>query len=227
MLLVNTTANDAWGDLPRRRSFVPLVDRLLEHLSGDADGTGGPVRVGQPARLPLPRAEPGQVVRLIGPRGNRRSLRVAGPTAQPGVELRGLVQPGVYELRWTRDPLEPPSIRRFVAQAGPGESELSKPEPEDLTAWWAPIGVETQRVEPPLRLSDPGGRVPLLSYALLLAVAAMAFEMYLAHRACPRMNPPIATGSAVARRGFFGEPRQASPPRAGSPHTATPDSVEA
>ena len=34
VVLFNMTADDAWSDLPRRKSFVPLVDRLLNHLSG-------------------------------------------------------------------------------------------------------------------------------------------------------------------------------------------------
>ena len=50
--MFNSTGNDAWSDLPRRKSFVPLIDRLLAHLSGDSLRRN--FQVGDTVALPLP-----------------------------------------------------------------------------------------------------------------------------------------------------------------------------
>ncbi|MCX5659508.1 MAG: BatA and WFA domain-containing protein, partial [Planctomycetota bacterium] len=65
VLLFNTTANDQWSDLARRKTFVPLVDRTLAHL------TGGSVRrmfdAGQTISLAIPEQKPNEKITVVSP----------------------------------------------------------------------------------------------------------------------------------------------------------------
>ena len=60
VILFNTTANDAWSDLPRRKSFVPLIDHLIAQLSGG--GVRRSYEVGDTVTLPLAGMKPGTAV---------------------------------------------------------------------------------------------------------------------------------------------------------------------
>src|SRR5262249_46198276 len=75
VMLFNTTADDSWGDLPRRKSFVPLVDRLLNYLSGG--GVRRSFEVGDPVALPLADWQAGEKVEVVTPGGARMTPTLA------------------------------------------------------------------------------------------------------------------------------------------------------
>ncbi len=73
VVLFNASADDATCDLPRRKSFVPLVDRLLSLL--DATGRARSFAAGEPVALALPQSFKG-VPRVRTPSGETLIPRV-------------------------------------------------------------------------------------------------------------------------------------------------------
>src|SRR5262249_52535908 len=66
VVVFNTSANDDWSVLPRRKSFVPLLDRTLAHLSG---GVRRRFTVGDAVTLPLPAGAVAGEARVHSPSG--------------------------------------------------------------------------------------------------------------------------------------------------------------
>ncbi|MBM4071790.1 MAG: VWA domain-containing protein [Planctomycetes bacterium] len=201
VLVVNTTPNADWSDLAGRASFVPLIDRMLAHLSGGGsrrqfragdeialtiDKTDDAVRVTTPADASL--------VPTLKPAGERTMLRLPPQD-----------EPGVYLVR-SNDRTRP-----FVVQVGVGDSVLAPADAALLRQWWQPANLEIVRAE-----SGSAGiaaeRLPL--WPLILAVASFLLltETFIVTWLCPKATPAVAHG-IVHRRGLL----------ASSPKTASPE----
>lgn len=133
VLLFNTTANDAWTDLPRKRSFVPLLDRVVAHLSGgNARRT---FDAGETVTLPAPDLKPNERIEIITPSKQRvparlRSLASNDPdspaAARAFLQVDTTQDVGVYRVvkttvaaEATKATGEPPAAKD--APAAPGE----------------------------------------------------------------------------------------------------------
>ncbi len=91
VLLLNTTADDDWSDLPRRPGFVPLVDRMFTTLAG---GLGrGTFNVGDPVRLPLSEADAQKPVTVKHPDGATQTVGLTRLAGRPALELRPRTRP--------------------------------------------------------------------------------------------------------------------------------------
>lgn len=194
VLLFNTTANDAWSDLPRRKSFVPLVDRMLTHLSGG--GARRTFTAGEAIALALPGMKPGEAVTVRTPGGE--PLKVTATSgARPLLRLDPLDEPGVYRV-------ERPSGKAvsFVLQVGKGDSVLTPIEPATLTRWWEPVRCEVIGADAPTRASSLE-RQALWPWLLGIGGLALLAEMFFVHWLCPRPSPVTVTASIVHRQGIL------------------------
>ena len=195
VLLFNTTANDAWSNLPRRPSFVALVDQLLTYLAPGR--TPRSFTVGQPAVLSVPGWQAGETVTVRGPDGKtlKPSLRTVG--GRTLLRLDGVNAPGVYGVERTGGSAEGFS---FVANVGRASSSLTPMDSATLTKWWAPAEIEVLAPERILQGPTSGaGPWPLGPWLLTLAGVFLLAEMFFVHRLCPRASPS-ATRSVVQRR---------------------------
>ena len=200
VVLFNTTANDAWSDIPRGRSFVPLIDRLIDHLGGGVGGRA--LTVGEPGLVPLPRGvEPG-TVELLDPLGRAARASAGVVAGRPVLRVEAPAVAGVYERRYRGG--EGAVRRRLVVQAGRRQSPLARMDEAALRRWWEPAACEVVQPAP-----DGGGwRMPSRSglldpWLMVLAVLLLAGETLLAYRLCPRAAPDVVSDSLVTRRGFF------------------------
>ena len=213
ILLFNTTANDAWTDLPRRKSYVPLLDRMLDHLAGGL--RRGMFEVGDAVILPLPRADRETKVTVTTPGGQkaRPALRtVAGRTV---MQLDAAREVGVYRVSYSVK--EGTESFPFVVQVGRRSSPLVAADEGTLQRWWKPAAFDvTVSNAASHRLPTTESRLPLDPWMMLAAFGVLLAEMFLVHRVCPRMHPQVVSGSVVTQHGFFGpgENGQADQPEA-------------
>jgi len=129
VLLLTTTIDLDWTDLPLQAVFMPLVQRLTSYLGGEAGGGGlrRSVRVGETVVVPLP--DTALDVSVTGPRGP-----VAAPVRAGAVSFRVdaagayvVETPGAPPLAWVAanvDPIESdvrpgPSLIETAADVDP------------------------------------------------------------------------------------------------------------
>jgi hypothetical protein len=200
VFLFNGTANDAWTDLPRRTSFVPLIDRLLDEMAGGL--RRGMVEAGRPLALILAAPDPGAPVTVTGPRGAALPATLRAAAGRVVAETERTREPGVYQFQYRSGGAE---IRvPLVVQASRRGSALARMDPDVLRAWWQPADFEILKPAALLaRLEAGEGTADLDPWLMLLALLLFLAETVYAHRLCPRAAPKVVSRSAVAEGGFF------------------------
>jgi hypothetical protein len=192
VVILNTGGGDRWSNLARRKSFVPFVDRLLNHL-----GSGSLRRsyaVGEVVALPLDGWKPGEVVSVQSPGGRRLA-----PVIRPAGVARGVLtfeaeEAGIYRVE------RPGAGFPVVVQAGRGDSVLEPMDSATLKRWWEPADCEVIRAGNLERVSSLGGGLGLWPWLLLLAGVVLLAEFYLVHRVCPRASPKLAHNLVALKR---------------------------
>jgi hypothetical protein len=176
VLLLNTSLDTAWNDLPLTPMFLPLVRQMLEYLGG-REATSAYI-IGQVFTAP-PDAD-GALPAIESPSGGRvgDSLRnSAGELSVEGAEQ------GFYKMRY-RDRLDQRAVNvdrkesdfarlnldEFVASVSPGPADRSAPDV-------APSSLSAEEVEAKQRLWLP---LLLLSLALFVAEAVLARRIRIA-----------------------------------------------
>jgi hypothetical protein len=196
VILLNTSANDDWGTLPRRgNGFVTLVDNLLTYLGGAGRSS---FEVGDAIALPLADWRPGETVEVRSPSGAKLTPTLGSANGQTLLQLNEVTEPGVYRLE--RSSGKPGA---FVVNVGRGDSVLTPTDPAILTQWWQPTAFEVlgpDAASKRLALAD----ISLSLWPILVGLAALLLliETYFVHRLCPRVNPTVAE-VVVHRRGLL------------------------
>lgn len=197
VLLFNTSADDAWGDLPRRKSYVPLVDRVLNYLSGG--GVRRNFEVGDLVALPLADGQPGEKVQVVAPGGSRLTPSLTSAGGRALLRLDNVTEPGVYQVE--RGAASARGFA-FVVNAGRGDSVLTPMDTAALAKWWEPLSLEVLTPEAATRGAAKGGPVVLWPWLVGLAAGLLLLEMFCVHWLCPKANPTLAE-VVVHRRGLL------------------------
>lgn len=196
VLVVNSSANTTWTDLPRRKSYVPLLDRALGYLT--AGGVRRRFTAGEPITLPLPEHQPGAAVAVVAPGGARLVSRLVPLRGQTLLHLDGALAAGVYRVE--RGGTE---ALTFVVNAGRSRSPLSATDAATLEGWWAPAPVEVLSAEAAAEaIASASASWPLWPLLVLLAGVLLAVETVYAAVLSPRVNP-TAVDSVVHGRGIL------------------------
>ena len=100
VLMMTSPLDDDWSNLPYRRAFVPLVDRLSSYLMRHRVAMRT-IQIGRPLRLTGPGRLADRAVTIIAPDGTARSLNAVldADTAQAVVDFRDTDQLGVYRMQ--------------------------------------------------------------------------------------------------------------------------------
>jgi hypothetical protein len=197
VLVFNTTAGDAWSDLPRRGSFVPLLDRILSYLSGP--GSRRSFTVWDSVALPLAAWTAGERVAIVTPSGSKITPRLSIVSAKTFFHINQIAEPGIYRVERTASDKN----FEFVVNVGRGDSVLSPMDPSTLKQWWSPATFEMIGAETAARRFQPQGNHWALWPLLILLGGLLLFvETYVVHYLCPRVNPKIAD-SVVPQRGIL------------------------
>lgn len=204
VLLFNTTANDGWSDLPRRKSFVYLIDRLIDYLAGGA--RRGMFTLGRPITVALhdPADDPEVTVTTPGGDSIRPTVRNMAGSAM--IQLDNLRETGVYRIEY----MGPAGPVRFpiVVQNSERDSTFVRADDQTLEAWWQPANFRIVRPDAKAGTIDlDASRFAFEHWLIAAACLALLAEMFFVHRLCPRMNPIVVTESIVAASGFFNSER--------------------
>jgi hypothetical protein len=198
VLVWNTTADDAWGDLAASRSFVPLLDRMLGYLS--AGGVRRHFTTGQLITLPLADWAPGDEVTVITPGGERLAPRLQGVGGKMFLHLEDVTEPGVYRVE---RPGKAGSDFAFAVNVGRDGSALAPMDGKTLEEWWQPAALELLSADAAAeRFAAESGGWPLWPTLVLGACLLLVAETVYVHRLCPRLNPAVAA-SVVPQRGLL------------------------
>lgn len=198
VVVFNTSPNDTWTDLPRRTSYVPMLDRLIVHLSG-----GLHRRVfdaGEAVTLTLEDANADTAIGLTTPSGHSLEPSPRLIAGRVVMQLENAAEAGVYAVKYQT----PAGARttRFIVQVGGRDSTLARAEDATLSAWWAPEAYDVVTPDGGADGLELGGSHVLLEpWMVIVACLFLLAEMFFVHRLCPRMNPSVVSGSVLARRG--------------------------
>jgi hypothetical protein len=205
VLLFNMTANDEWSDLPRRKSFVPLVDRLLSYLS--AGGVRRSFEAGEAVTLPLVDWREGEKVTVRTPDNKTLTPKLSTAHGRTFLHLDTLEKAGVYRVERSGGTVKGFA---FVVRVGPGDSVLTAMDAATLKKWWEPARLEIVRHdEAAKRLAERTGVGDLWPWLIVLAGVLLLAETYFVYRLCPRPNP-TAADAVVHKRGLL-RPMGSSP----------------
>jgi hypothetical protein len=197
VLLFNTTADDAWSDLPRRSSFVPLLDRILVYLSGP--GSRRSFTVGDSVVLPLADWKPEERVAIVTPAGARITPRLSSVSARTFLHVNQASEPGVYRVERTAADKN----FEFVVNVGRGDSVLVPMDQATLKQWWSPATFEMLDAETAAQRFEPqGSHWALWPLLIFLGGLLLLVETYVVHYLCPRVNPKVVD-SVVPQRGIL------------------------
>ena len=200
VLVMNMTPNDAWTDLPRRPSYIVMLDRMVTYL------TGGTARntfaLGEVVRITLPEDATDAPVTVRTPAGTALNVASMPAGTRRIVQIEGLTEPGVYDVRYAGSG----GTGRFpiVVQAGGGESVMVPADVQTLGAWWEPANFNVIRPDARTgRVELKVERMLLEPWLIVAACAVLLAEMFFVHWLCPKMNPAVVSASIVARQGFL------------------------
>jgi hypothetical protein len=197
VLLFNTTANDDWSDLARRKIYVPLIDRVLTYLS--AGGVRRGFEAGETVVLPLTDWKAGETLSVHGP-GAALTPAITSIGGRAFVRLHAVAEPGIYRVERSSSP---DRNLTFVVNAGAGDSVLAPTDSTALAAWFEPVPLEVIDPEAATaRLAWSTTEITLWPWLVGLAGVLLIAEMFFVHWLCPRMNPALAN-VVVHRRGLL------------------------
>ncbi|MBI4024248.1 MAG: BatA domain-containing protein [Verrucomicrobia bacterium] len=204
VMMFNTTANDEWSDLPRRKSWVPLLDRLVSRL------VGGVVhrifQIGEVIAIPIPATQAEGNVTVTSPSGKTLQPVLRKLNNQTLVRLDSVEEIGIHNIRIAG--AAPDAAISFVVTPGRGDSVLTRTDPDTLRSWWT--HAEFEIVRPDSKgAALKTGRVLLWPWLVALACVMLLTEMFFVHWLCPRMNPSVVS-SSVAAHGILARTPSAS-----------------
>jgi len=185
VLLVNTSADADWGNLPLRPLFLPLLHRAVRRLAGRAEEQEDRV-LGERVRVPGSPAEPPEVT---DPRGEARRPTETDRTT--GELLYGPLEwPGIYHVRAPR----PENSRLFAANVRAGEGDLRRASPDLLRGRFGEDRFRCIRGDEDVRetLSRSREGRPLWGFLLIAALLVLLFETLFANRIARRRGEAAA-----------------------------------
>lgn len=184
VLLVTTTADRQWTDLPIHPAYLMLVQQAVMHLTRVATET--PVTVAEPLTFPLSPEEDARVVTVIDPKGEEITVRVEDVAGGKVAALPHADSAGAYEARVM------PGVAgiKAVANVDAAESDIVALQGESLNAVVARLPARLVREGEDIATIVKESRSGRELWRLLLwmALAVLVVESVLARRFVRRME---------------------------------------
>ena len=174
VMLYTSTLDREWSDWSIRTSFLPAIQRIAAWLAGGLED-----RRQAPSVVWAPRAvaplEGQRLLALVDPQGRERPPPGPRPGAAPGPVTVTPDRPGLWQVKVEEAGgarLDPRLA--FAVLSDPRESDTTRLDPREVTAWLGGEAVARVQAEGPA--SGEGRSIPLWSVLLALAVAAFLAE---------------------------------------------------
>ncbi|HVT79846.1 MAG TPA: BatA domain-containing protein [Phycisphaerae bacterium] len=180
VLLIGTTANTQWSDLPARGSlFVPLMHRILDRLLHRQEENLN-IRVGQQLKLRRPSSEWGKDVTITPPEAGAipEMTRIEMLDNWPTLAFGRTDRSGIYRLAIDGAPDGP---QRFAVQPNPAESNLEELSTQERDTLGTRASITESRAGEPVQVRTAGGfelwrPMVVLVLLLVLVETVLAFR---------------------------------------------------
>jgi hypothetical protein len=189
VVVLNTSANDVWSDLPRRRIFVPLIDRLTRFAAGTLYIDEQPT-VDAPLRVPIRDSEPPTDVTVRDPANEELPIQLRSAAGGWEVQVDQVRRPGLYTLAYRRGGAR---VERVIpVQTGRRDSAWVSADSALLQRWWKPASFETVAGADWERHAAEAPRFEIDAWLMLLALLVLCVEFFWAHWICPRVESRLS-----------------------------------
>lgn len=178
VLVLTTSADSAWNNLPLKTGYVPLVQSLVTYLAGGSRGsldTG--ITAGEAKRWSVASIHAGGDLRVVDPRRSEKAVTLTAAGGKASGAFDGNHFAGIYRV-------VPPSADMDVAglyAVNPPvlESHIERMGTEELERKLGPVDHEVMAAG---ALSAGGSRTDLALVLVVLLMATLLFEGWLGQR---------------------------------------------
>ena len=181
VILITTTADRDWTDLPLKTAFLPLLQSLAQHLAGGKRGhldTG--IAVGDVKELLLPPSLVGKSLRVTKPNKQTTAVPIVGEKSRAMATIDENELAGVYRVSLPAGAEKDPGTPQLYAVNPPFlESRLEEIGARELQAKLAPVRAEVIPID---ALKDGGKRTDLALPLLALLIVTLLLEGWLGQR---------------------------------------------
>jgi hypothetical protein len=181
VMLVTTTADRDWTDLPLKTAYLPLLQSLTQYLAGGKRGRLDPgIDVGAAKELALPPALVGKTLRVIKPNKQDSEVPLVGAKDLAVATITDNDRSGFYRLVFPPGSEKDSAVTPLYAVNSPFlESRLDEIGERALQSKLAPIRAEVIPIE---ALKDGGTRTDLALPLLALLIVTLLLEGWLGQR---------------------------------------------
>ena len=181
VMLITTSADRDWTDLPLKTAYLPLLQSLTQYLAGGKRGRLDPgIVVGAPKEVALPPAFVGKTLRVIKPNKQESEAPIVGAKDRAVATLADNDRAGIYRLTFPAGGDREMAVTPLYAVNPPFlESRLEEIGERALQAKLTPIKAEVIPVE---ALKDGGKRTDLALPLLMMLLVTLLLEGWLGQR---------------------------------------------
>ena len=181
VMLVTTSADRDWSDLPVKTVFLPLIQSLTQYLAGGKRGNlDAGIAVGAVKELSFPANFVGRNLRVTKPDKQNVEVTIAGEKDRATATLDGNDKAGIYRLSLPAGGDKDSGSPQIYAVNAPFlESRLDEIGAAELAAKLKPIRTEVLDVA---ALKEGGKRVDLALPLLALLIVTLLIEGWLGQR---------------------------------------------
>jgi hypothetical protein len=181
VMLISTSADRDWNDLPVKTIYLPLIQSLTQYLAGGKRGSLDPgIAVGATKTLTLPASLVGKNLRVSKPNKQNADITITAEKDRASATLDENEQAGIYRLTLPPGADKDSSVPPLYAVNPPFlESRLDEIGARELEAKLKPIRAEVIPIE---ALKEGGKRVDLALPLLGLLIVTLLLEGWLGQR---------------------------------------------
>jgi hypothetical protein len=181
VMLISSSADRDWNDLPVKTTYLPLMQSLTQYLAGGKRGSLDPgIEVGTTKTLILPPSLVGKNLRVIKPNKQNADVAIAAEKDRASATLEENDQAGIYRLSLPAGGEQANGVAPLYAVNPPFlESRLDEISARELEAKLKPIRAEVIPLE---ALKEGGKRVDLALPLLGLLIVTLLAEGWLGQR---------------------------------------------
>ncbi|HYA28808.1 MAG TPA: VWA domain-containing protein, partial [Acidobacteriota bacterium] len=181
VMLISSSADRDWNDLPVKTIYLPLIQSLTQYLAGGKRGSLDPgIAVGTAKTLTLPASFVGKNLRVSKPNKQNADVPISAEKDRASATLDENGQAGIYRLSLPAGADKDSSVPQLYAVNSPFlESRLDEISARELEAKLKPIRAEVIPIE---ALKEGGKRVDLALPLLGLLIVTLLLEGWLGQR---------------------------------------------
>jgi uncharacterized membrane protein YobD (UPF0266 family) len=180
-ILITTTADRDWSDLPLKTAYLPLIQSLTQYLAGGKRGQlDAGITVNSAKEIALPPGFVGKSLRVAKPNKQDVEVPIAGEKDRGLATITDNDRAGIYRLSLPAGGAKESGAPQIYAVNRPFlESRLEEISERELQAKLAPVRAEVIPIE---ALKEGGKRTDLAFPLLVLLIVTLLLEGWLGQR---------------------------------------------